>query len=1062
MINIKKENRGKFNATKKRTGKTTEQLTHSSNPLTRKRAVFAQNARKWHKHQKGGDVNPKHNLVEDNAGEMLSGASKAKAFQAKVLSTSVPNSSRAASALKAAKFLKGLGYLTTIVDVGSNIKDGNYTRAMFSSVPFLPSIMDGVVGEGWDSKESNNGIKNAFSKLPDAASYLYDQVSNSFQQGGELRMLPYKSNNRSFLDWYQKEYLISNRRRGKKAPITELTPQEALQFRNYLINNPTARKFADFTLGKRKMKDTERIDDADETIIAILNGEMEVDFPGMWKNGTFDSYVTNKMKEWSTNVKPTPISPVTRTEEDGVHLIPNQTVINEPIQFGELYERMSSGSENNVNISPFRSLQEGGPVSLGDRLRFKFNEKADKKLSPHVLQLPIITAPEQFLRQYINSPNYEYLSARAPLVYIDDTTNKAEKISFEPFLTDDIDNRVTPKDIAKNKKHVWDDMPEEKESYIEDRNKRIKALDSLRKSSNPVAVKTIDTNGSEVIYGPQDKKKTLSVDVTDAYKLNTSLDDIVAHELSHYSYTNSFDLAPKMSQNKALLTLGKDTRKMISEYAKKAKTSEQDVLLDIALAPNDFSIPHDQRPQEIKADLDAFRYQLYRTGIYNSIQGGTFDKTHLKKAEADKTVKDSLIFKRLKKQYSDDDLIWILNNIAQQEKSRELPIAQQGGYTQQFQTSIPLNPQFQKGFRSLFGKGDGNFKDLLKGAPKQYMSYTGSMINAAGSLVGMGNVMPKNPATSSKTPAELNSSVEVYACGGDLFKKLQEGGGITAALGGATGAAGGMGGGLMGGITKPLTNYATGIGNIVDSNKYNRGSAVGGTVGSVGDLAMNLIPGVGPILAQAGIGNTAGTLVGSLFDKDRYKPATPSTPSGNTAGRWREYQEGGNIEPTAEIEGDEFVFNPEGIDEQTFKMKDNTGTKFKSPFGFMVKGKPHSDDPASSGIKVSANDGYIASKFLGINGKKASIKNPSVSKLMINNGGKALSTGFLRNSDKFGVNAWNPGAVSHHLEQMTKVRDSAEMGKMFSELENLSKDKNLSEEDKVVMLNKYLSSINPR
>lgn len=47
-IYIKPENRGKFNATKKRTGKTTEELTHSKNPVTRKRAIFAQNAAKWH------------------------------------------------------------------------------------------------------------------------------------------------------------------------------------------------------------------------------------------------------------------------------------------------------------------------------------------------------------------------------------------------------------------------------------------------------------------------------------------------------------------------------------------------------------------------------------------------------------------------------------------------------------------------------------------------------------------------------------------------------------------------------------------------------------------------------------------------------------------------------------------------------------------------------------------------------------------------------------------------------------------------------------------------------
>ena len=46
-IHIKPENKGKFTATKKATGKSTEELTHSKNPLTRKRAVFAQNAKKW-------------------------------------------------------------------------------------------------------------------------------------------------------------------------------------------------------------------------------------------------------------------------------------------------------------------------------------------------------------------------------------------------------------------------------------------------------------------------------------------------------------------------------------------------------------------------------------------------------------------------------------------------------------------------------------------------------------------------------------------------------------------------------------------------------------------------------------------------------------------------------------------------------------------------------------------------------------------------------------------------------------------------------------------------------
>lgn len=55
-IHIKPENRGKFNATKKATGKSTEELTHSKNPVTKKRAIFAQNASHWNHAQNGAEL----------------------------------------------------------------------------------------------------------------------------------------------------------------------------------------------------------------------------------------------------------------------------------------------------------------------------------------------------------------------------------------------------------------------------------------------------------------------------------------------------------------------------------------------------------------------------------------------------------------------------------------------------------------------------------------------------------------------------------------------------------------------------------------------------------------------------------------------------------------------------------------------------------------------------------------------------------------------------------------------------------------------------------------------
>ncbi len=56
-IHIKKSHEGRFTAYKERTGKTTEEALHSSNPHVRQMANFARNAKKWH-HAMGGTQPP--------------------------------------------------------------------------------------------------------------------------------------------------------------------------------------------------------------------------------------------------------------------------------------------------------------------------------------------------------------------------------------------------------------------------------------------------------------------------------------------------------------------------------------------------------------------------------------------------------------------------------------------------------------------------------------------------------------------------------------------------------------------------------------------------------------------------------------------------------------------------------------------------------------------------------------------------------------------------------------------------------------------------------------------
>lgn len=66
-IYINPENKGKFNATKKATGETTEELTHSSNLITKKRAVFAQNASHWNHKKDGSKDLVLNNLIKGHS-----------------------------------------------------------------------------------------------------------------------------------------------------------------------------------------------------------------------------------------------------------------------------------------------------------------------------------------------------------------------------------------------------------------------------------------------------------------------------------------------------------------------------------------------------------------------------------------------------------------------------------------------------------------------------------------------------------------------------------------------------------------------------------------------------------------------------------------------------------------------------------------------------------------------------------------------------------------------------------------------------------------------------------
>ncbi len=135
-----------------------------------------------------------------------------------------------------------------------------------------------------------------------------------------------------------------------------------------------------------------------------------------------------------------------------------------------------------------------------------------------------------------------------------------------------------------------------------------------------------------------------------------------AHELSHASvsgadmnYNDSHQLYDRLKD----FQVNEDFRQIDKDDIEK----------------NNFEqIHHDAKPTENKADIDAMRYMMYKNGTYDTRKDGKFTKDHLKKLY--KT--NNYIKNRLQNNYNDEDLIWLMNNIADNSKDKNIKKAQNG------------------------------------------------------------------------------------------------------------------------------------------------------------------------------------------------------------------------------------------------------------------------------------------------------------------------------------------------------------------------------------------------
>lgn len=203
------------------------------------------------------------------------------------------------------------------------------------------------------------------------------------------------------------------------------------------------------------------------------------------------------------------------------------------------------------------------------------------------------------------------------------------------------------------------------------------------------------TDATSIANAPINAKSKAFVHVNpnEARQLGVDPQTVKAHELSHATGAVQGFVNPFVGINP-----------YETDIIKKSITREKP-------QPNtrDYSEwSHMNQPHEIKADLDATRWNMFKKGVYDIREGNPFGKEHLNKAK--ELFKDDNSFKRLLKQVGEDNYIELMNTIASNKDNKEVLMAAYGGM---------INPmQEQYSFGGILGgavKGAGSLSFL--GAP---------------------------------------------------------------------------------------------------------------------------------------------------------------------------------------------------------------------------------------------------------------------------------------------------------------------------------------------------------
>ena len=188
---------------------------------------------------------------------------------------------------------------------------------------------------------------------------------------------------------------------------------------------------------------------------------------------------------------------------------------------------------------------------------------------------------------------------------------------------------------------------------IKDRTKDVQNTEVYYQNESPNVAQQLKNDLKGIPYSTMGSTAffpgKIIIDKKQVKELATTSDDVLAHEFAHKELKSGF--AP---------------------YGKGLDTEDSYQILT-HMKPVGRYTEHDLIPSENKADLNAARYELYKQGVDVFKKDFTKEDLNLLKTSKNFTVK------RLFKNYEDKDIIWLMNNIAQNKQtSSDVPLALNG------------------------------------------------------------------------------------------------------------------------------------------------------------------------------------------------------------------------------------------------------------------------------------------------------------------------------------------------------------------------------------------------